>query len=428
MKKARPISNSASNLVSWPMLALLALGSVLAAFFHQRELSVLALALMLAALAARLWAAASVREVYVTVEGSSGGVFAGEEMDFQVTVENRKLLPVVWMELFCPLSRSLCMVPRSARPADDWERMTLREAAASEELVGVVKLPFLSWYETVRLTSRWQTRRRGVYSTAGWRLCGGDGFGLTQTELPMPPESVRTFAVYPALVPVTAEPFLRSLWNADTGSRGVMEDLSVLRSTRHYQPGDNFKHINWRVSARGLPLTVNVYEDILPQRVHFLFDGESFQGQQAHSEEMEEALSILASVVVRLGQMGLHCGVSLPAGWDVPPCSVFMQDGTEAMLRALAAYMPLEEKRDRENGTVRIPQQSVFDTAPIMEALRHVGRFYYIAYSTEDLDGRELLRRLGPETTSIFTWQSPRRFGAFETLSLRQLKEVSHGA
>ena len=79
-----------------------------------------------------------------------------------------------------------------------------------------------------------------------------------------------------------------------------MEDLTVIRSTRNYMTTDSLKHINWRLAARGLPLSVNVYEDILPKNVHFLLDGESFGGNVPHWEELEETLSILASEFVLL--------------------------------------------------------------------------------------------------------------------------------
>ena len=38
--------------------------------------------------------------------------------------------------------------------------------------------------------------------------------------------------------------FLRNLWNADTGSRGIMEDVTLIRSTRTYQPQDNMKRFS----------------------------------------------------------------------------------------------------------------------------------------------------------------------------------------
>ena len=212
----------------------------------------------------------------------------------------QKVFPVVWLELTFPLAKNLCLVPEESRKPDEAEQALLEEGHFSSELLGELRLPMLLWYEGRQVSTSWTARCRGVYSMAGWRIRTGDGFGLTQVERGFPPEDVRTFYVYPRLTDVQPDLFLRSLWNADTGTRGVMEDPTVIRSTRDYMTTDSLKRINWRLTARGLPMTVNIYEDILPKSVHFLFDGESYSGPAPHPEELEDALSILALSLIHI--------------------------------------------------------------------------------------------------------------------------------
>lgn len=222
--------------------------------------------------------------------------------------------------------------------------------------------------------------------------------------------------------------FLRNLWNADTGTRGVMEDVTVIRSTRDYQTSDSLRRINWRLTARGLPLSVNVYEDILPKSVHFIFDGESFSGAHPRPEELEDALSILASELVRLEGAQVRCGLSLSAGRGGEAVNLFaLSSTTEDLLCALAAYEPAEPVRDTDGGQI-VDQLPDFDAAPLVRSARGVGRFYYIAYSTACLPGRALLTRYLDHTcASILTYRNDKPFGEYETVCLRSLKEDGHG-
>ena len=428
MRKNAAFSRS-SLLASIPALVLLLLCAVLAAFFGQKQLALVLMFVFLLTGASRLWAVLAVRHVSVTVTGAARGMFPGEETQLELTVHNGKFLPLVWLELFFPLAQNLCLTPEESRKPDDWEVNGLEEAHASTERVGEKRCSFLLWYETAHLHARWHANRRGVYSSAGWRLRTGGGFGLTQIECPLPREEARSFAVYPRLVAVRPELFLRNLWNADTGTRGVMEDPTVIRSTRDYMSTDSLKHINWRLAARGLPLSVNVYEDILPKSVHFIFDGESFSGAVPHAQELEDALSILASEMIRLDEAQVRCGLSLCRGRGGEAVNLFaVSSTTEDLLCALAAYEPAEPVRDTD-GIKIVDQLPVFDAAPMIQAARSVGRFYYIAYSADCLPGRTLLtRQLDPTCASVLTYRDGKPFGEYETICLRSLKEENHGA
>lgn len=393
---------------------------VLAAFFGQRDLALLLMFLAVLAGMSRLWAASAARSLSVRVPGGNQGLFAGETFSVELEVRNRKFFPVVWLELTFPLAKNLCLVPEESRKPDEAGQALLEEGHFSSELLGELRLPMLLWYEDRQVSTNWTARCRGVYSMAGWRIRTGDGFGLTQVERGFPPEDVRTFYVYPRLTDVQPDLFLRSLWNADTGTRGVMEDPTVIRSTRDYMTTDSLKRINWRLTARGLPMTVNIYEDILPKSVHFLFDGESYSGPAPHPEELEDALSILASELVRLEQAQVRCGLSLCAGSGSKARNLFAPAATEELLCALAAYQPLEPKLN-EDGKV-VVQPTVFDRTAILEQAQRVGRFYYIAYDRSGLANIRLLRQLGHSRVTILATLADSPFGDFETVGLDHLR------
>ena len=417
----KPVLSRSSNLVTLPALATVLVLSVLAAFFGQGKLAAVLMFLFLFALASHCWAVLALRHISISAASRSSGVFPGDQILFDIQVHNGKFLPLVWLELFFPLPLNLCLVPtKYRREPDEWEKAALAGDGYSTRLVGEKRFSFLLWYETARISMPWQAQRRGVYSTAGWRVRTGDGFGLTQVEQPLNKEDIRQFYIYPKLVKVRPDIFLRNLWNSDTGAKGVMEDPTVIRSTRDYQTTDSLRHINWRLAARCQPLTVNVYEDILPRSVHFLFDGESFSGPKPHLEELEDALSVLASLLVRLDALQVQCGLSLCRG---ERCGGnYFAAGTEEMLRALAAYRPLPLKRDDEGNVTAQP--TVFDEPAIFEAARGVGRFYCILWDDAALDRMSLPCRLGSSCTTLLTAaESGHRESAFEVIPLSYLKE-----
>lgn len=414
------VHGRSSYLVCLPVLLSCGVLCVLAAFFGQRELAMLLMFLAVMAGISRLWAFSSARSLSVRVPGGNRGLFPGETFSVELEVRNRRFFPVVWLELNFPLARDLCLLPETLRPPDEAEQVFLKEERFSTEQVGELRLPTLLWYEERRISTSWTAQRRGVYSTAGWRLRTGDGFGLAQVERKLPPEDVRTFYVYPRLTEVQPDLFLRSLWNADTGTRGVMEDPTVIRSTRDYMTTDSLKRINWRLTARGLPMTVNIYEDILPKSVHFLLDGESYSGPDPHLKELEDALSILASELVRLEQAQVHCGLSLCAGSGGNAQSLFAPAATEELLCALAAYQPLEPKLNDEGKVVSQP--TIFDRTAILEQAQRVGRFYYITYDRAAPAGSLLLRQLGRTRVTVLTSLEGAPFGEFETVGLDHLR------
>lgn len=413
--------------ISLPSLVACLLFGGLAAFFRQGYLAAVLIFLFAMGLLARLWARASIKGVSLHVSSKVRGLFPGEEMPISFAVRNDKFLPVVWLEVFCPLAQSLCMVPEEKRQPDEWEQLDLEEDGYSTELVGEKRLAFLLWYEQLEFTLRWTARRRGVYSMKGWRLRTGDGLGLAQVERRLAPEKAGQFFVYPKLVPVSPQLFLRNLWTAETGSRGVMEDPTIIRSTRDYSVTDSMKQINWRLAARGLSLTVNVYEEILPRSVHFILDGESFSGPPAHLEELEEALSVLASEVVRLSREQVRCGLSLSAGAWGEARSYFQGENPYLLLQAMACYSPMPPKWDGEEKKYA-PQPSQFDEGPIFDAALRVGRFYYITYNTDNLSDSVLLSRLGRANVTVLTHQECGPHAAYETVCLSALREGgAHG-
>lgn len=414
------VSSRSSFLVYWPVILFLFAAMIISFLFHMGILAFVLLIFLLLALVCRLWIRQAGQKIELKIMEEFDGLYPGEEGQIVFSIQNNKLIPVFRADLFFPLDREQCILPEEIRPVMEWEKPYLSELQACEDTVGVSSLESLSWYEgkTVRVT--WTARKRGLYSNLGWSLRTGDGFGLGQSEQKLGREYQRDLAVFPAQVPVDVSFFMKNVWNSDTGTRGVLEDPSVIRSVRDYMPGDNIKHINWRLTARGLPLSVNVYEKILPQNAFLIFDGESFSGPDPHPEEMEEALSIIGSAAAALSERNIRCGLCLSKGdYDVKYRNTPVNAPLQDLLWALAACRPLPEETDESNKVTR--QLPVFDRSFVEEESDYAGKCYYIVYDP-DLADEELLERLGEGKVVVLSFIPGKAAQCFRREDIRRIR------
>ena len=415
----RLVGNKSSYLVFWPVIAFLGAAAIAGFLFKLQILAFAAAVLFLLALVCRIWIIQAGKNMEFLMVGESSGLYPGQKSDFVFHVKNNKLVPVLWADLFYPLGKDLCIIPEETRPAMEWEKLLLKEAGASQELVGESHLSSFSWYEAKTVTVQWTARHRGLYSNTGWSLRTGDGFGLGQTEQKLNRGYVREMAVFPERIPVNSDYFVKNAWNSDTGTRGVLEDHTVIRSVRDYQQGDNVKHINWRLAARGLPLSVNLYEEILPQNTFFIFDGESFSGPDPHREEMEEALCVIGSAAASLGERNIRCALSMSEGcYSKVYQNVQGNADPRQLLWALAAYQPAEPVKDDSNRIVR--QNPGFDRSFVWEEAHKAGSCYYFVYDP-DLSDRDLLSLIGEEKVTLLSYLPGNPSGKYRLRTVRSL-------
>ena len=217
--------------------------------------------------------------------------------------------------------------------------------------------------------------------------------------------------------------FLRPQWDCAAGRQGWMEDNTVLRGCREYQPGDSWKHINWRMAAREQGTPVNLYQTIQPRGLRFLLDGESFCGLSQDWRELEGALEVLASVLSGLSGAGVDCSLSLPHSRLFGPMTVSSgEGGGDDLLFYLAGYRCLAQRVPEESrspqGPAFLPPRFAADAAP------QSGTAYLITCSGSRLPAA-LMERLDPGQLWVLCaqdWEVPARAG-FRSLSLDSLRK-----
>lgn len=329
---------------------------------------------MCLALVTSFWGKASLKNVKVEIDAFNSSDFPGKKIPVTFRIHNRKWLPIAWLH------------------------MNLQEKMDSPiQAEGGYSKNF-SWifgHETLEWMTSFQTVRRGVYTLDQIEIESGDGFGLgtVYTEIIFENESV--FYVYPKLMPVHSDLFLRQIFEADAGSSGYYEDPTLIKSIRDYQSIDSFKKINWRLYAKQQKLQTNIYEMIQPKASFFMIDLQSYRKMDdettkieeavtVYKEELEEMLRILASLFMDLEEKGMKCGLLLP-------------EQTPYVLN-LKRFTDSEKKTAREmkigkcqNGKILIPDAVYTGKVELLSALAEIDYHGEDAY----FDQSALLGRKG---------------------------------
>lgn len=384
-KTSGKIYGLSSYLVTLPAIISFLILSLLANLAGHSLLSAFLMFTFLLAFLSRCWSFRSLRNVEVEVGGGQRTLFSGQVAEISYTVRNRKLLPLLWLELMQQLPPNDSLLPDAGLERYELTEQEL-ESDEGSKTVFKKKLSFLMSYAAVSWKTRFRAVRRGLYRIETVELHSGDGFGLAQCQSKIAVSPAPMFVVYPRIVPVRPELFLKDLWNSRTGSKGYFEDVTVIRGTRAYQNTDSWKHIDWRMAARQEELQVKLFETIQPRAAHFIIDGASFQDLSADYRELEETLSVIASLILKLDDYGMRCGISLPATESARPVDLFPRDDPEGMREALFHLSGFD-------GTTA---RSFFDREAILSFWDAMGQVYFVTY-----DGTKT--KCGPFLSSLPT-------------------------
>lgn len=187
---------------------------------------------------------------------------------------------------------------------------------------------------TVSLVPELAGTRRGVHSYGAVTVASSYPFGLARARrrFSLPGEMVVHPAVYPAAAPRAAG-FDAVVGGKFKGHRLTASGASFA-GVRPMQPGDPFKQIHWKSSAKGRGLMVKTFEEELAGRVGLVLD----TGHTGELEKFDDAARAAGSLMFAALDAGHHVewidlGELTPR--LVPPSS----DGQEVLERL--ARMPV---------------------------------------------------------------------------------------
>ena len=407
-----------------------------AVHFGQNMMAAVLLGAVLLGAAGRIWARLTVCNVKVRMDAQRNRMFPGDRTVLSWQIKNEKFLPVLWADVLQPLADPPAMVP-----VEDDGSLRLRKMSGDEKTLW--RLPegetgwlfqqrcsFIGSWKTAAFDTLWQAQRRGIYTLENTRIYTGDGFGLTRYRLELESGSQKNFVIYPKIVPVHEERFLQHMWEGESGSRGVLEDLSIIKLTRPYESTDSLKRINWRLLARGQEVTVNQYEVISPHTIHFIFDGESFRSSAAVSKDMEQtaaasvaavhrkkqkameaSLEVLASLLMRLSDKKMDCGFSFPETDRLPAVNLFAEAGdvTGEILYRMAEYQvkrPVMQLNGETGRDMPVYRPSVFAEEDLLTGSQQVAKYYFVTYDESSAASSSLLRKMEGKPVTVLTYET----------------------
>lgn len=329
-------------------------------------------------LVSRLWGDGALRRVDVSVSCGDGPLSVGRSVTLRYTLENKKLLPLVWLELCQDIPARGCMEPEGGFVREEY-------SAEEREYTGrggayVRRFSFLMGWRSVEWECSWRGVHRGVYRPGAMLLRSGDGFGLTQSTRESAALDGRVFAVWPEIVAVDPTPLLRDIWSGETGRAGWVEDPGVLRGERLYQPGDPWKRIDWRTAARTDELFVRQYETIRPQSILFILDS-------ATLADAEEGISLLASLILELDARGVACSLALPRTAGGPMRLLRASDAAVSVAELMFALSDFD---------AQTAAAGAFDVQTLVSAAAGAGRVYLIGQEKTALAAGKLAGVLRP--------------------------------
>jgi uncharacterized protein (DUF58 family) len=260
--------------------------------------------------------------------------FIGDLVDYYITVDNGKLLPMIWLDISDAF-------PIGLQTSGTHQRGVGAEAELDHRITTSL-LP----YQRVTWRYRVRCRARGNHRIGPARLRSGDIFGFSATELQVP--NVQYLLVYPRIVDLRrmVVPWEQPLGDA-RGRRRIQDDPSRFVGLRDYEPSDPLKHIDWKATARHGKLESRIFEPAATQHLLIALNARTGDAawQGSNRRMFERAVTVAASVADYADREGYSFGLvsnavaSYTSKWlSVPPGSGRLQ--LEATLEALAMAGP----------------------------------------------------------------------------------------
>ena len=257
--------------------------------------------------------------------------FPGEVVDLTLRLTNQKLLPLSWLMVEDQWSMNLPLLVGDLFPSATGKMGLFRSALS------------MRWFERVSRRHQVRCTQRGFYPLGPVRLRSGDIFGLFQSERTQ--EDLDWLIVYPQVLPLEALGFppKEPLGEAKAAWR-IFEDPVRPVGVRQHQPGDSFRDVHWKASARRQELQVKVYEPTTSHNLVLFLNVATF-ARHWHGIDpirLEKTIGVTASIASHAVEqrfiVGLIANGSVPHSDQpikVPPSR--RPDQLSRLLEALAA-------------------------------------------------------------------------------------------
>ena len=278
-----------NSLLNSRFVSLAVIAFVLGVAFNNSALIALSAFLTTTAFLAWLWSRNSLLGIRYERKFHHTHVFPGETTDVEIVVENRKWLPITWLNIED-------IWPLGFAPSNE---NVLTELSGNQIEGSLDNAYSLRWYERVRRHYELKGRARGLYNIGPASITSGDPFSLFERLIITSRQRNDYLVVYPELLPIHDMGFpLHDPLGDKRVKRRLFEDPSRVIGIRDYQPQDTFRDIHWKATARMGELQSKIYEPTRGVNVVLALNIASFEQywRGVWPEMLEYSISTTASV------------------------------------------------------------------------------------------------------------------------------------
>lgn len=267
-------------------LYVIAAALIIGAFIvHQPLLVVAGLLVGVVAVVPELWYRYGLRGLKIQRVPAVRQVMFGDEVDLTLTVENRQILPLPWLEIADEFPEALPLVGTRTRSSHRSERVVVTNALGM-------------WaYQRARRRFRLRCLSRGAYRFGPMTVRMSDPFGmLTRNEQLAQPA---VLVVYPLVAPLERLGLPpHSPFGEQKSSLRLLEDPLRVAGVRPYLHGDEPRRIHWKATARAGALQSKIYEPATQHSLAIFLDVRTFQRALYGYDPVLAELAITAAASV----------------------------------------------------------------------------------------------------------------------------------
>jgi uncharacterized protein (DUF58 family) len=292
-EKRKDTTTAAGNLLTTPGLVALAGVFVLAAWYSQAGILLLAGLFLATAGLARLWNRLSLAGVRAERHLNGTRFFPGESIACTLQLFNRKPLPLPWVQLENDLPAGF----RLEEPAGPPGAEAIRRSAS------------LLWYRGITWKLKLVGERRGYYPIGPLKITSGDFLGLYSRSRRA--GGTEHLIVYPRIFPVDTRliPSLYPMGEARAARRLFRDPTHTIGVREHFQ-GDGLKLVHWKATARRGDLQVKVLDATVAFNVAIVLAVESFRDNGVLADaDFELGISAAGSIAAALCERGSPVGL-----------------------------------------------------------------------------------------------------------------------
>mgnify|MGYP002527361912 FL=1 len=348
------------------------------------------------ALAARIWERFAFRSVSHTRSISRKRAFIGDTIDYSVSLDNDKVLPLIWVDIQDSFPEGLELAGATMRGTG---LESNRQHTITTSLLPYQKA---TWKYSLTCTER------GYHRIGPVHLRTGDIFGFSSAETRY--NQFDHLLVFPRVVDIEGLVFPPEHPMGDIhGSKPVYFDTNRVVGQRDYQPRDPMKHIDWKATARARTLQTKVFEPVVSLSMLIGMNGSTREHscQGSNRRLFERTVTVAASAAGLADGRGYTYGLvsnavaTYTGKWiNVPMGASSSQLNMALEALAMAApyvVAPLAEVVNSEKDSLPAGTTVILVTSSLSDSLlediagiRDHGCRVLVLYSGDGLPDREL--------------------------------------